>query len=155
MIYFFINIIIYFIINLLFANYFKNKINILSFLIIMFNMNISFFFIYKEINIIYFLLIGLLSISLYNLFNKKIEDEVILVNRGNINFHELVSKYSYFKFVNYLKLHHIKLDEINYCIKKGNNIIVIKNKDNLKFPVSIILNGEIQKENLKIANSKY
>ncbi len=150
MIYFFINILIYLVINLVIVYYFRKRINIYSFLIILFNLNISFFFIYKEINIIYFILIVILSILLYNLLNINIKNdkEVIIVKNGNINFHELINNYSYFKFVNYLKIHHLKLDEIKYFIKKGNDIIVIKNEDNLKYPVSIILNGKIQEENL-------
>ena len=148
MIYFFINIIMLFIINLIYAYYFKDKINIFTFIIIIFNMNISFFFIYNNINFIYFFLISLLFLILYRLFNFRLEEEKIIIKDGNIIFHELINSYSYFRLINYLKFHHIKLDEIKYLVKKGDKIVVIRNKFHSSYPVSIILDGKIQEENL-------
>jgi uncharacterized membrane protein YcaP (DUF421 family) len=45
-------------------------------------------------------------------------------------------------------MRHIKLEEIEYCIKKGERLIIIKNKNNYGYPISIILNGQLQEENL-------
>ena len=153
MIYFFINIMIYLTIVFLLLKYFRNKMNITNFIIILFNMNIYFIFIYKDINFIYGILVLLISIIFsysFSFFNKN-KEEVILIKDGNINFHELVNYYSYYKLVKYLKIRNIKLDEISYCIKKNNNLIIIKNKD-INYPISLIIDGKLITENLKLIN---
>ena len=43
-----------------------------------------------------------------------------------------------------------KLDEVNYCVKKNNNLIVIKNDYIKSYPVSIIVDGMLMEENLKL-----
>jgi len=152
MIYFIVNISMYLIINIILVLYFKNKFNIFTFIIILFNLNISFFFIYKDINYIYFIFISLLSILFYNfiyVFNHN-NKEIILIREGNINFHEVIENYSFNKLYLYLKLRNIKLDEINYCIKKNNHLIIIKNNEIKSFPVSIIIDGILRDENLKL-----
>lgn len=151
MIYFFINIIMYLVIISFLLVYFKNKMTINSLIVILFNMNVFFLFIYKNINFIYGLIVLLFSLVFYyfsNTFTKEYQ-EIILIKDGNINFHELINNYSYYKLVNYLKIHHLKLDEIAYCIKKGNRLTVIKNQD-ISYPVTIILNGKIITSNLKL-----
>lgn len=138
--------------NIILVLYFKNKFNIFTFIIVLFNLNISFFFIYKDINYIYFIFISLLSIIFYNfisIFNQN-NREIILIKEGNINFHEVIENYSFNKLCLYLKLRNIKLDEINYCIKKNNHLIIIKNNEIKSFPVSIIIDGSLHEENLKL-----
>ncbi len=149
MLYFFVNIIMYFFSSILFNYYFKDKMNYLSLFLIIFEINMSFIFIYKDINVIYFFLFNCFFVLIYKIFSSsKMSEEIILIKDGNINFHELVSKYSYYKLINYLRIRHIKLEEREYCIKKGDRLIIIKNKNNYSFPISIILNGQLQEENL-------
>lgn len=132
MIYFFINIIMYLVMILLLVKYFQNKMTITSFIIILFNMNVYLFFIYQNINYLYGLLVLIVSLILYYFINMLSNDnkEIILIKNGKINFHELIENYSYYKLINYLKYRHIKLDEVDYCIKKGSQLAIIKN--NLK-----------------------
>lgn len=128
MIYFFVNIIMYLVIIIFLIKYFYNKMTITSFIIILFNMNVFFFFIYQEINFIYGLVILMISLILYyfiNLFTNE-QKEIVLIKNGNINFHEVINHYSYHRLINYLKCHNIKLNEVNYCIKKGNSLTIIK-----------------------------
>ncbi len=154
MIYFFINILMYLIVILILMKYFLYKNDANSFIIVLFNMNIYFFFIYQNINFIYGLIMAILSLILYRLLQlfKKDNKEIILIRDGNINFHEIINNYSYFKLINYLKIRHLKLDEISYCILKNNELVVIKNNEVNKLPVSIILDGKVLMENLRLIN---
>jgi len=152
MIYFFINIIIYLIIALFLCQYYKNKMNIYSFIIIIFNLNVYFFFIYRNINFLYglgILIISLLFNYLFNYFNKE-TDDILLIKDGNINFHELVKYYSYSKLINYLKIKKIRLDEIKYCILKNNQLLIIKNKQIKNLPISLIVDGILLEDNLEL-----
>ena len=120
MIYFFINVIMYLIMLFLLIKYYEHQMNTTSFIIILFNMNVYFLFIYQDINFLYGLMVLIFSFVLstfFNLFTKN-NQEVILIKDGNVNFHELLNHYSYYKLVNYLKIRHIHLDEVAYCIKK-------------------------------------
>ena len=150
MIYFFINALMIITINLGVIYYFKNKKSFYSFLIILFNMNIGFLFLNNNINGIYFVFSSIILILTYKffLYNSKEEKEVILVKDGNIVFNKLIENYSLFKLLSYLRLHHIKIDDIAYLVKKGSSIVVIKNKNNYSFPISIIVDGKLQEENL-------
>ena len=156
MIYFFINIIMYLILILLLIRYFRNKANVTSFMLILFNMNVYFMFIYQDINFVYGIIVLIISLILYSffmLFNKQ-NKEVILIKDGNINFHELIENYSYRSLINYLKFRHLKLDEIAYLIKNSNGLTVIKNKQIDGLPVSLIVDGNLMEENLKIIHKK-
>ncbi len=154
MIYLFFNILMYFFINMITVLIYKNKFNIYTFIIIIFHLNLSFFFIYNDINFIYFLLFSIISSIFYNVFHyyNNNNQEIILIKDGNIDFHNLVKYYSYYKLLTYLKIRNIKLDEISYCILKNNHLIIIKDKIIKNFPVSIIINGIIREENLKLIN---
>lgn len=153
MIYFFINILMYLIIIFFLIWYYRNKMNMISFMMILFNMNIYFVFIDRDINFLYGILVLFSSVIIsyfFSLFSKN-NQEVILIKDGNINFRELVNSYSYYRLIRYLKIHHINLDEVSYCIKKNNNLVVIKNKD-INFPISLIVDGKLISENLKLIN---
>lgn len=153
MIYFFLKIFISLILISLMLLYFKSKMNIISFVIILFNINTSFFFIFLNYDTIYLLFTILLSIIIYNfivLFNKK-DNEIVLIKDGNINFHEVIENYSLTRLISYLKIRNIRLDEVAYCIKNNNRLTVIKNK-NIGYPISIILDGMIMENNLKLIN---
>lgn len=151
MFYFIINVLMYLVMLLIIIKYFK-KMDLISFIIILFNMNIYVIFLEKDLNFLYGLMISILSIVFYKFINlfKKDNQDIILVHNGNINFHELINNYSYSKLANYLKRHKINLDEIEYCIKNNNHLTVIKNKDINSYPVSIILDGKLLNENLKL-----
>ena len=128
MIYFFINVMMYLVIIVLLLEYFKERMDRKIMIIILFNMNTYLFFIYKDINFFYGILVLIVSLILYyfsNLFDKT-SKEIILIKNGNINFHDLVNYYSYHKLITYLKIHRIKLDEVAYLILKNKRITVIK-----------------------------
>ena len=151
MFYFIINVLMYLVMLLIIIKYFK-KMDLISFIIILFNMNIYVIFLEKNLNFLYGLMISVLSIVFYKFINlfKNDNQDIILVHHGNINFHELINNYSYSKLASYLKRHKINLDEIEYCIKNNNHLTVIKNKDINSYPVSIILDGKLLSENLKL-----
>ncbi len=152
MIYFFINVIMYLMMILFLCWYFKYKMNIYNFIIILFNLNSFFFFIYRDINFLYGFIFVILSIALYKLlsyFNHDKED-ILLIKDGNINFHELVNHYSYSKLINYLKTRNIKLDEIKYCVLKNNQLVIVKNKGIKNLPISLIVDGNLIEDNLKL-----
>ena len=128
MIYFFINIMMYLVIILFLIKYFYHNMTIISFIIILFDMNVFLFFIYQNINFLYGILILSVSLILYFFMNlmMHIEKEVILIQNGNINFHEIINNYSYDKLISYLHRHNLKLSDINYCFKRGNKLTIIK-----------------------------
>ena len=150
----FINIMMYLINIIVLVNYFEKKKIFLSLIIILFNLQLSLFLIYLNFNFIYGTLSSIISIILFKFLEviKKDSNEVILIKDGNVNFHNIVNYYSYFKLMNYLKRRHIKLDEIEYCLKKNNHLIIIKNKDIQGFPVSLIIDGNIKEYNLRLIN---
>ena len=152
MIYLFFNILMYFIINMMMVFIMKNKINIYNFIIFLFHLNLSFFFIYHDVNFIYFLLFSISTILIYKIifYYKEQGEEIILIKDGNINFHNLLQYYSYQKLVNYLKIRNIKLDEISYFILRNNHLIIIKDKLIKNYPVSIIIDRIVKEENLKL-----
>ena len=152
MIYLFFNVLMYFLIDIMIAFIMKNKINVYTFIILIFHLNLSFFFIYHDINFIYFLLFTISTIIIYKIiiYYQNHDDEIILIKDGNINFHNLITYYSYQKLINYFKIRHIKLDEIFFCFLKNNNLIIIKDKLIKHYPVSIIIDGIVREENLKL-----
>lgn len=153
MIYLFFNIIMYFFINMVIVWLFKEKINVFTFIIIIFHLNLSFYFIYNDINFIYFLLFSIFSILIYQIFfyyKNKSNNEIILIKDGNIIFNNLLKYYSYNKLLTNLKLRNIKLDEISFGILKDNHLVIIKDQIIKNYPVSIIINGNILEENLKL-----
>ena len=153
MIYFFINVLMYLVIIILLIKYYRHKINIQNFIIILFNVNVFSIMIYLNISFIYGIMVLIVSLIVSYFSNLFIHDndEVILIKDGNVNFHELVNSYSYFRLVSYLKRNHINLDEVAYCIKKNNQLLVVKNKD-INYPISIIIDGKLIDENLSLIN---
>ena len=153
MVYFFINVLMYLVLIFFLVKYLKYQMNTISFIVMLFNVNIFSIMIYQNINFIYGIMvciISLISLYFFNMFTKD-NKEIILIKNGNINFHELLNNYSYYRLVNYLRLHRIHLDEVAYCIKKNNNLLVIKNRD-ISYPISIIIDGKLIDENLKLIN---
>ena len=115
-------------------------------------MNISFFFLYQDLNFIYFLFLSILTILIYQfilLFKRK-NKEIILIKEGNINFHAVINHYSLSKLVLYLKIRRIRIDEVEYCLLKGSHLFIIKNNSIKHYPVSIIVDGILQNDNLKL-----
>lgn len=160
MIYFFINVLMYsFLIILLYKYFNRNKITVLDFLLLLFNINLYLILLFRDFNFFYGIISSILIISIkelcFFLFNNKKETskEVFLIKEGIINFHELVNNnYSYTKLVNYLKRKKIKLDEVEYCILKNKEITIIKTGDIKNYPISIIVDGKVMENNLKLIN---
>lgn len=160
MIYFLVNVMMYAILIIIMYIYFnRNKITVLDFLLLLFNINLYLILLFQDINFFYGIITSILIISIKELcmffFNSKKEPskEVFLIKEGIINFHELVnSNYSYDKLIKYLKNKNIKLDEIEYCILKDKKITIIKNGDIKNYPISIIVDGKVMENNLKLIN---
>ena len=159
MIYFYINLVMYSLLIVILYKYFNRvKITILDFLLLFFNINLYLILLFKDFNFIYGLISSILIIlikelSLLLFKEKKNSKEIFLIKEGIINFHELVNNnYSYNKLINYLKRKKIKLDEIEYCILKDNKLTIIKNNDIKNYPISIIIDGKVIENNLKLIN---
>ena len=150
MIYFLINVVMYLIMIVGISYYYKDKMNLYSFLMILFNMNIFFLFLDRDINFIYGFIVVVISILVYHfpLLFKKEDEEIILIKNGNISFRDVINHYSLHKLINYLKRRRIKIDEVAFCIKNNNHLTIIKNKDIQSYPVSIIIDGTLLEENL-------
>lgn len=152
MVYFFSNIIMYLIILIILIFYFSKRINIYSFLLLLVNINLYTIFLYLKLNFIYGTILAIITVLIYkfsSLFNKN-QEEIILIKEGNILFKEAINNYGLKKLINYLKIRNIKLENIAYCIKKDNRLIIIKNNEIKGFPINIIIDGNILEENLKI-----
>ena len=158
MIYFYINLVMYSLLIVILYKYFNRvKITILDFLLLFFNINLYLILLFKDFSFIYGLISSILIILIKELslllFKDKNNKEIFLIKEGIINFHELVNNnYSYNKLINYLKKKKIKLDEIEYCILKNNELTLIKNNDIKNYPVSIIIDGKVLENNLKLIN---
>ena len=163
MFYFFIKIIFYLLIILL-AYYFFNKkeITILEIIILLFLFNICIFSLYSNISIINTLIISIIILLTYYLYiflyNKQIDNKLIhekvLINRGIINFNELIKeKISYNSLIYELKKQGISNpDVVDYCIKHNNNYIIFKKNDIKNYPISLIIDGKVLKDNLYSIN---
>lgn len=164
MFYFFIKIIISLIIILFtFFLFNKKEITILEIIILLFIFNINILSLYLNINISYLIIISLIIILIYYLYiylyntniNKKINNQSkAFINRGIINFNELIkNNYSYESLIfNIRKKGYNNPSEIDYCIKNNNDLIIFK-KDTVKnYPISIIIDGLILKDNLFSVN---
>lgn len=158
MIYFYINLVMYSLLIVILYKYFNRvKITILDFLLLFFNINLYLILLFKDFNFIYGIISSILIILIKELslllFKDKNNKEIFLIKEGIINFHELVNNnYSYDKLINYLKRKRIKLDEIEYCILKDNKLTIIKNSDIKNYPISIIIDGKVIENNLKLIN---
>ena len=159
MIYFYVNLVMYSLLIVVLYKYFNRvKITILDFLLLFFNINLYLILLFKDFNFIYgiissILIILIKELSLLLFKEKKHEKQIFLIKEGIINFHELVNNnYSYDKLINYLKRKRIKLDEIEYCILKDSKLTIIKNSDIKNYPISIIVDGKVIENNLKLIN---
>lgn len=158
MIYFYVNLVMYSLLIVILYKYFNRvKITILDFLLLFFNINLYLILLFKDFNFIYGLISSILIILIKELslllFKEKNNKEIFLIKEGIINFHELVNNnYSYDKLINYLKRKRIKLDEIEYCILKDSKLTIIKNSDIKNYPISIIIDGKVIENNLKLIN---
>ena len=157
MFYFILNIIVYFLLIISLYHYYSQKrITILNFLIMLFLINIYFILLYKDINIIIGLMITLIVLLIERLYNylyfinkKEINKDKVLINRGNINFKNLIdNKYSYDKLIYNLKRKGIyNTSDIDYCALYNNDLIIFKS--NIKnYPISLIVDGKIINDHL-------
>ena len=136
----------------------KKTINILEIIILLFIFNICIYSLYNSLNIVDTLIMSLIILVSYYLFiflydksiNKKIIDENILINRGIINFNALIKeKISYNKLLYELKKRGIKDPSlVDYCIKKANNYLIFRKNSIKNYPISLIIDGNIIKDNL-------
>ena len=136
----------------------KNKIEILECLILLFIFQLCLYSFILNINIVNVFFGSILIISIYYLYtflenkelNKKIPKQNILINRGIINFHELIKiGYTYNELIYNLKKHGINNpNNIDYCIKHNNDLIIFEKNSIRNYPISLIIDGKILKDNL-------
>lgn len=130
------------------------EITILEIIILVIVLNIDLYSLYTNLNIIYTFLLYILVIISYYLYlfleNKTIKENNILINRGIINFNNLIKEnMTYNNLLFSLKKKGINNPGmVDYCIKKGNNLIVIPKNTIGEYPISIIVDGKIIKDNL-------
>lgn len=156
---FFIDFLMYlFIIFLAYHLLSQKEITILEIIILLFIFNICIYSIYIDTSIlftIFFSLIILLSYYLYiylynNYINKKIENNKVFINRGIINFRELINEnYSYDRLILNLKKQGIDNPSlVDYCIKNKNELVIFRKNSLNNYPISLIVDGNILKDNL-------
>lgn len=136
----------------------KKEIKVLEIITLLFLFHIGILSIYLNINMFIMLLSSLLIISIYYFYKymetkeiiQKLPKDIILINRGIVNFHELVSSgYDYDEFIYELKKRGIKnFDDIDYCVKKNNDLIIFQKNSIKNYPISLIIDGYILKDNL-------
>lgn len=100
-------------------------------------------------------------LSLLALKNNKVRNvldgrESVIINKGKLNFKEMKSlRYSLNDLLAQLREKSIKtIDDVEYAVLENNgNLSVFEKKDaNKTFPLPLILDGEIEKANLKYIN---
>ena len=130
------------------------EITILEIIILIIILNIDLYSLYTNLNIIYTFLLYILVIISYYLYlfleNKTIKENNILINRGVINFNNLIKEnMTYNNLLFSLKKKGINNPGmVDYCIKRGNNLIVIPKNTIGEYPISIIVDGKVIKDNL-------
>ena len=159
MFYFIIKILFYLII-IYFTYYIFNKkeIGILEIIILLFIFNICIYSLYNNISLINTLITSLIIFISYCLFKylhyktiaNKINDDTILINRGLINFNNLIKEnMTYNNLIFELNKKGIKSPiSVDYCIKKNNELIIFKKNSIKNYPISLIIDGNIIKDNL-------
>ena len=156
MFYFIIKCLVYLMI-ITFSYYYFNKkqITILEILILLFIFNICLFSLYHNINLIITLLLVILTIIVYYLTKfleskKEIKEENILINRGIINFQGLLKEnITYDNLLLSLKKEGISNPcLVDYCIKKGKDLIILPKNSLGTYPISLIIDGKVLKDNL-------
>lgn len=159
MFYFFIQVITSLIIIMFTYHIFKkNEITILEIIILLFIFNICLIGLYNSINIIYIIILSLIVICSYYLYkflyklniDKKCNPDKVLINRGIINFQELIKEnYSLDTLIYNLKRKGIDNPSlVDYCIKKDNDLIIFRKNSIKNYPISLIIDGHILKDNL-------
>ena len=136
----------------------KKEIGILEIITLLFIFNISLFTLYRGLNLLYTIILSLIVIMVYYLYiylykkdiERKVSDDKVFINRGIINFKELIeSGYTYEGLLYNLRKRGIKNPNlVDYCIKKGNDLIIFKKNSVSNYPISIIIDGKIIKDNL-------
>lgn len=155
MFYFILKFLFYIILILSVFYIFKLKeITILEIIILVIILNIDLYSLYTNLNMIYTFLLYILVIISYYLYlfleNKTIKENNILINRGIINFNNLIKEnMTYNNLLFSLKKKGINNPGmVDYCIKRGNNLIVIPKNTIGEYPISIIVDGKVIKDNL-------
>ena len=136
----------------------KKEIGILEIITLLFIFNISLFTLYRGLNLLYTIILSLIVIIVYYLYIylykkdivRKVNDDKVFINRGIINFKELIDAgYTYEGLLYNLRKRGIKNPNlVDYCIKKGNDLIIFKKNSVSNYPISIIIDGKIIKDNL-------
>jgi len=146
------------ILMLIFHLFNQKEITILEVLILLFIFNIIIFSLFNNLSILFIFFATFLIILIYYLYNylykinlnKKINKEKVLINRGIINFSELIKEnYSYEELIFNLKKKGISNPSlVDYCIKNNNDLIIFKKNSIKNYPISLIIDGNILKDNL-------
>jgi len=152
--------ILFYLLIIYFVYYILNKkeITILEILILLFIFNICIYSLYNNINILNTLFLSLIVFISYYLFIflynkniiKKVNEDIVLINRGIVNFNNLIKEnITYDNLIYELNKKGIKSpDLIDYCIKKDNELIIFRKNSIKNYPISLIIDGSIIKDNL-------
>ena len=156
--FFFKNIFSIFVLFTTYSLFKKKEIKILEILILLFLFHLCVISFLLNIDLLTLLLSSVLIVLVYYLYkflerkelNKKDSKGKVLINRGIINFHELIETgYSYESFMFELKKKGIKdPDCVDYCIKQKDELIVFQKNSIRNYPISLIIDGKILKDNL-------
>ena len=136
----------------------KKRITILETLILLFIFHICIISYYQKISIFITIILSSFLLTLYffykyiyeNYLNQKLSRDKVIINRGIINFHELLNEnYTYDSLLYELKKRGINNPSlVDYCIKRGNELIIFRKNSIKNFPISLIIDGKILKDNL-------
>ena len=136
----------------------KKEITILEIIILLFIFNICMYSLYNNVNIINTFFVSLIVFVSYYLFvfiyNKNITSNLnkdsVLINRGLINFNNLIKEnITYNNLIYELKKKGIDNPSlVDYCIKKNNEFIIFRENGIKNYPISLIIDGNILKDNL-------
>ena len=143
----------------------KKEIGFLEELVLLGIFNICFLNLYKEFNILVTILLVALILACYYLYlflyNREINkinlEDKVFINRGIVNFHELIKEnYSYDNLLFNLKKRGINNPSlVDYCIKKNNDLIIFRKNSIKNYPISLIIDGKVLKDNLFSINKSY
>ena len=143
----------------------QNEITTFENIVMLFILNICIYSLYNNISIFNTLIISLIIFFSYYLykfidnkhFNKNVNRDYILINRGIINFNNLIKlkiSYNYLLFL-LRKRGYNYPNEIDFCIKKDNDLIIFSKNTIKNYPISLIIDGKIIKDNLYSINKSF
>ncbi len=136
----------------------KKEITILEILILLIIVNICLYSLSNNLDLLETILLTSITIIIYYFYIflyqkslvKKVNEDLVLINRGLINFNNLIKgKMTYDNLIYSLRKRGINNPNlVDYCIKSKQDLIIFKKNSIKNYPISIIIDGNILKDNL-------